>query len=383
MLSTPPRITRIDGFELSARMSEPVGNSRVMFDSRAALLLRVTSDSGHAGWGETWAYPAAAAALVRESFGPALLGRDATTPRAAWQAMAARLGYDRRGISTMAMSGLDIGLWDLAGQIAGRPVHALLGGRLRETLPAYVSGPFLKPGDDPYRDFERDIAGYLETGFRAIKLRMGTSPARDGAVARQVRGQIGDAMPLMIDLNEGFSVEGAGAIAKRLAEVGPTWLEEPIAHDDLPGYRRLSARSPIPLAGGEALFGLRAFRDYVTAGVFDFIQPDLALCGGLSEAMRISALCEAFDVALVPHVWGSVVNFQASLHFAACLPERRGSLRWPLFEYDPSENPLRTAFASHPLDGQGCVAIPDGPGLGLDLTPERLAPFITNHWTLH
>jgi D-galactarolactone cycloisomerase len=364
-------------------MSEPVGNSRVMFDSRAALLLRVTSDCGHAGWGETWAYPAAAAALVRESFGSALLGRDATTPRAAWQAMAARLGYDRRGISTMAMSGLDIALWDLAGQIAERPVHALLGGRLRETLPAYVSGPFLKPGDDPYRDFERDIASYLETGFRAIKLRMGTSPARDGAVARQVRGQIGDAMPLMIDLNEGFSVEGAGAIAKRLAEVGPTWLEEPIAHDDLPGYRRLSARSPIPLAGGEALFGLRAFRDYLAAGVFDFIQPDLALCGGLSEAMRISALCEAFDVALVPHVWGSVVNFHASLHFAACLPERRGSLHWPLFEYDPSENPLRTAFASHPLDRQGCVAVPDGPGLGLDLTPERLAPFIINHWTLH
>lgn len=383
MLSTPPKITRIDGFELSARMSEPVGNSRVMFDSRAALLLRITSDSGHAGWGETWAYPAAAAVLIRESFGPALLGRDATTPRAAWQAMAARLGYDRRGISTMAMSGLDIGLWDLAGQIAERPVHALLGGRLRENLPAYVSGPFLKPGDDPYRDFERDISGYLETGFRAIKLRMGTSPARDGAMARQVRGQIGDAMPLMIDLNEGFSVEGASAIAKRLAEVGPTWLEEPIAHDDLPGYRRLSARSPIPLAGGEALFGLRAFRDYLAAGVFDFIQPDLALCGGLSEAMRISALCEAFDVALVPHVWGSVVNFQASLHFAACLPERRGSLRWPLFEYDPSENPLRTAFASHPLDGQGCVAVPDGPGLGLDLTPERLAPFIINHWTLH
>lgn len=383
MLSTPPRIVRIDAFELSAQLSETVGNSRQMFDRRSALLLRATSDCGHTGWGETWAYASAAAALVREVFAPVLIGHDATAPRAAWQAMAARLGYDRRGISTMALGGLDVALWDLAGQIAAKPVYALLGGRLRETIPAYVSGPFMKPGSDPYRDFETDIDGYLAAGFRAIKLRMGTDPARDGAVARRVRNQIGEAMPLMVDLNEGFTVEGATAIARRLAEVDPVWLEEPIAHDDLPGYRRLAAGSPISLAGGEALFGLRAFRDYLTAGVFDFVQPDLGLCGGLTEGMRISALCEAFDVALVPHVWGSVVNFQASLHFAACLPEKRGRLRWPLFEYDPSENPLRTAFASHPLDEAGAIAVPDAPGLGLDLAPEKFEPFITNHWTLN
>jgi D-galactarolactone cycloisomerase len=383
MLSTPPRISRIDGFELSANMSETVGNSRQMFNQRSALLLRVTSECGRSGWGETWAYASAAAALVRESFGPALLGRDATLPRASWQAMASKLGYDRRGISTMALGGLDVALWDLAGQIAGKPVHALLGGKLRDSVHAYVSGPFMKPGAAPYRDFEADIDGYLAAGFKAIKLRMGTDPAQDGATVQRVRRQIGAAMPLMIDLNEGFSVEGASAIAKRLAEADPVWLEEPIAHDDLPGYRRLAAASPIPLAGGEALFGLRAFRDYLAAGVFDFIQPDLGLCGGLSEGMRISALCEAFDVALVPHVWGSVVNFQASLHFAACLPERRGRLRWPLFEYDPSENPLRTAFARHPLDASGAVTVPDAPGLGLDLQPEQLEPFITNHWTLN
>lgn len=382
MLSTPPEIIRIEGFELTAQLSETVGNSRQMFDRRGALLLRVTSNTGAAGWGETWAYPGAAAALVRDHFAPVLLGQDATTPRAGWQAMAARLGYDRRGISTMALGGLDVALWDLAGKIADRPVHALLGGKLRDRIQAYVSGPFMKPGSNPYRDFEADIAGYLERGFRAIKLRMGSTPAQDGAMAHKVRAQIGDGMPLMVDLNEGFSVEGGMAIARRLAEVDPVWLEEPIAHDDLPGYRRFAAQAPMALAGGEALFGLRAFRDYLTAGVFDFIQPDLGLCGGLSEGMRISALCEAFEVALVPHVWGSVVNFQASLHFAACLPERRGRLRWPLFEYDPSENPLRTAFASHPLDGDGMVAVPDAPGLGLDLTPEKLEPFIANHWTI-
>jgi D-galactarolactone cycloisomerase len=381
MLSAPPRITRIEGFELSVALRETIGNSRQMFDRRSTLLLRVVSDIGATGWGETWAYPAAAAALAQEVFAPALIGLDATTPRASWEAMAQRLGYDRRGISTMVLSGLDIALWDLAGQIAGRPVHALLGGRLRERVPAYVSGPFMKPGSDPYRDFDADIDGYLASGFRAIKLRMGTDPARDGTVVRRVRERIGTDTPLMIDLNEGFSVEGARAIAARLEEADPIWLEEPIAHDDLPGYRRLAALCSIPLAGGEALFGLRAYRDYLTAGVFDFVQPDLALCGGFSEGQRIAALCDAFGVAVVPHVWGSIVNFQASLHFAACLPERRGRLRWPLFEYDPSENPLRTAFGHHPLDPDGAVAVPDTPGIGVDLAPEALEPFVIRRWT--
>ncbi len=382
MTSSPPSIVRIDGFELSATLAEPVGNSRQMFDRRTTLLLRVTAADGSVGWGEAWAYPGAAGALAREVFGPALIGRDALAPRPAWAAMAARLGYDRRGISIMTIGGLDMALWDLAGHILDRPLHALLGGALRDRLPVYASGPFLKPGPDPYRDTLRDVEGYLDRGFRAIKLRLGTEPIRDGAVAAEVRARVGAAMPLMVDLNEGFTVAGAGAIAERLADVDLVWLEEPIAHDDFAGYRRLAARSPIPLAGGEALVGLGAYRDWVAEGIFDFVQPDLAICGGFCEAMRIAALCDAFGVAVLPHVWGSIVNFHAALHFAACLPERRGRLRAPLFEYDPSENPLRTAFGEHPLDADGAIAVPDGPGLGLDLSPDRFEPWLVGHWTI-
>jgi D-galactarolactone cycloisomerase len=112
------------------------------------------------------------------------------------------------------------------------------------------------------------------------------------------------------------------------------------------------------------------------------VQPDLALCGGISEGLRIAALADAFDVPVVPHVWGSIVNFHASLHFAACLPEKRGRLRTPLFEYDPSENPLRTAFGSHPLDRQGRIAVPDAPGLGVDLSTGRLTPFLNRSWSI-
>jgi D-galactarolactone cycloisomerase len=382
MTSTAPKIIRIEGFEIACRLSEAIGNCRQMFDSRSSLIVAVTTDAGVTGFGETWAFPGPAGEFAREVFAPRIIGCDATLPRTAWQIMAARLGYDRRGVSHMAISALDIALWDAAGLTLGRPVHALLGGALRSKIQAYASGPFMMLGSDPYRDFLIDVETYLRAGFRAIKMRMGTQPRRDGELASSVRNLIGPQMPLMVDLNEGFTVQGALDIASRLSEADLVWLEEPIVHDDLPGYRRLAEKLPMGLAGGEALFGLAAYRDYIADGIFDFVQPDLALCGGFTEGMRIAALADAFGSQVVPHVWGSIVNFQASLHFAACLTERRGSVRSPLFEFDPSENPLRTTFASHELDSAGCISVPDSPGLGLQLKVEQLLPLVVRHWAV-
>jgi D-galactarolactone cycloisomerase len=240
----------------------------------------------------------------------------------------------------------------------------------------------MKPGPDPYKDFPADIDGYLDAGFRAIKLRMGTTPQRDEQVAKLVRRRIGADFPLMVDLNEGFGLRAAMDIANRLSDADLVWLEEPIAHDNLPGYRKLSEQLPMGLAGGEALFGLNAFRDYVGGGVLDFVQPDLGLCGGISEGLRIAALADAFDVPVIPHVWGSAVNFHASLHFASVLPAKRGRVSYPLFEYDNSYNPLRTQFTSSPIAADGTVAVPEGAGLGLDLSPEKLEPFIVNTWSV-
>ncbi len=200
-------------------------------------------------------------------------------------------------------------------------------------------------------------------------------------MAQRVRRIIGPDMPLMVDLNEGFTEHAALAIAKALAPSDLVWLEEPILHTDLDGYRRLSTSLPMALAGGEALIGLGSFRDVLSAGVLDLAQPDLALCGGISEGLRIAALAEAFEVPVAPHVWGTLVNFYVSLHFTAILPGKRGpGVTYPMFEYDNSHNPLRTLFGDYPLDGAGNVLVPDGPGLGFDLKPDRLAPFLTNHW---
>ena len=137
------------------------------------------------------------------------------------------------------------------------------------------------------------------------------------------------------------------------------------------------------LAGGESLFGLGAFRDYVARGALDIVQPDLALCGGFSEGLRIAALCSAFGVPLIPHVWGTGINFCAALQFIAILPGSRGpGVDYPLFEFDPSPNPLRDAFGRFAVASEGHVPVPSGPGLGIEIDPRQLEPLVTGRWTI-
>jgi D-galactarolactone cycloisomerase len=377
------RLVRVEGYELRCRLPEVIGNASRFFDQRGALLVSVTAADGAVGWGETWAMPAAAAAAIRNGLAQAALGCDAASPRAVWEAMARTLGYDRRGVSQMAMSAIDIAVWDAAARRLGVPIATLLGGALRDRLPAYVSGPFLKPGADAYCDFDADIDRYLNTGFRAMKLRMGVAPKTDARRLARVRERVGADFPLMVDLNEGATLRSALAYGEAFREHDLLWLEEPIRHDNLPGYTRLAQSLPMALAGGEALIGLAPFRDFLAAGALDIAQPDLALCGGFSEGLRIAALAEAFERPLIPHVWGSAINYCASLQFAAVLPEVRGpGLRYPLFEVDPSLNPLRDAFGDFPLAADGTVAVPDGPGLGIEIDPRCFAPYVVDHWSI-
>lgn len=379
----PSTILRIDGYELRCSLPEPIGNSRVMFDQRRSLVLSVTTADGMVGWGETWSMPAAAAAVIRDSLGSLVVGRDASTPRAVWDAMERTLGYDRRGVTHMAMSAIDIAVWDAAARARNVSVASLLGGSIRDEVMAYVSGPFLKPGPDPYRDFDADIDDYLAGGFRAIKMRLGVEPRKDGERLQRVRERVGPDFPLMVDLNEGASLRSALAFAEAFREPSIVWMEEPIAADNLEGYVRLARDLPMALAGGESLMGLRAFRDFVARGALDVVQPDLALCGGFSEGMRIAALCNAFDIPLVPHVWGTGINFMAALQFTSILPESRGpGLRYPLLEFDPSPNPLRDAMGTFAVGSDGNVVVPSGPGLGIEFTPQALAPYVTKHWVV-
>lgn len=370
-------VDRIELFALACTLPEMIGNAARFFDRRETLFVRVTTKGGAVGWGETWAMAAPASALIQSVLGPALLGEDISHPQKVWRKLARFIVNDRRGLTHMAISALDMAVWDASARAQNVPLAARLGGALREKLSCYVSGPFLKPGADPYEHYRDDVDGYLAQGFRNVKIRAGIGAGVDARLVADVRRQIGDGIGLMVDLNEAGDVAQALEFSRRASEADLIWLEEPIVHDDMPGWRRIAAGTGMALAGGESLYGLPGFRDFLCSGLFSVAQPDLALCGGLTEGLRIATLAEAFNVPIAPHVWGGALNFNASLHFAATLPHRtRPGSRYPFFEYDASFNPLRTAFVDCPLDGEGLVAVPDGPGLGVEIDEAQLAPFL-------
>ncbi|WP_226576040.1 mandelate racemase/muconate lactonizing enzyme family protein [Acuticoccus sediminis] len=376
------RIVRIEGFALACDMPQEAGNALRTFRERQSLLIRITTAGGLVGWGETWAFPAAAAAFIRSVLAPVVLGADATRPRKVQADMLRRVVPDRRGQAHMALSAIDIALWDAFGRAAGMPVSALLGGALRDRLLAYASGPLMPAGADRFAGLEGAVEGFAADGFRAVKLRVGAGLAADERAIRTARRILGPDADLMIDLNEGSTVHDALALAAQVADVGLRWIEEPVPHDDLPAYRDIAARLPVPLAGGESFCGAGAFREAAATRALSILQPDIALTGGITEVMRVAGLGDAFGVPVIPHVWGAGVNFLAGLQVAAVVATPPGARPLPLFEYDTSHNPLRAAVIDPKPDADGTIPVPDGPGLGLAIEPDRLAPYVRDHWTV-
>ena len=171
--------------------------------------------------------------------------------------------------------------------------------------------------------------------------------------------------------------------AEMLARHDVYWFEEALKPEAIEDYVQLRRASPVPIAAGEVLTRRQTFRPWFVQGALDIVQPDLALCGGFSEGLRIATLADAFEVPLIPHVWGTGINFCAALQFASVLPDYKGpGIRYPLFEYDFSFNPLRDAFGSFPLGPDGTMSPPAGPGLGIDIEPGRFAEHVVDRWSI-
>ncbi len=378
------KIKEIHGYHLSCDMPEPVGNSLMYFSRRDALLIRLVTDDGISGWGETASVNYPAAAMIRKNLAPSVLGQPAADINRIYQAMTQRSGVGQRHLSTIVGSAIDMALHDILARAQGISVAQLLGGALRKSAIAYASGPFMRPGADPYARFGKEVDGLLKRNFRAFKPRVGETPRADAAMAKALRAQIGEDRDLMVDFNQGLSAGGAIDSIRAMHDTGARllWIEEPIHPDDLAGYESVAARSPVTLAGGEALISVQSFRDFLMKPIFGVLQPDLAVCGGFTGMQQVAALGLAFNVPVVPHVFGTVVNFHASLAFAAILPLQKagGEKPFPYVEYDVMGSPLLSVLGEPKLNTDGTIAIPEGPGLGFELKPEQLQPWLKEHW---
>jgi L-alanine-DL-glutamate epimerase-like enolase superfamily enzyme len=377
------KITEICGFHLSFPLPEPMGNALNLFRKRDALLMQVRTDSGLTGWGEAGNGPDAAGAFIRSRLAGLILGKSPAEFGRHFQSMCAAVGYDRRGASMMGISAIDMALHEIAARMHGISVAALLGGAVRREVFAYASGPFVRTAPEPYRTYQREVDAYLALNFRAIKPRGGVEPRADGAMANALRRQVGPDVAIMVDINQGYTAAAAIRSARFMEDADLLWIEEPVQPEDIPGYQAFNSAVSVATAGGEALGSVRAFRDFVSAGAFAILQPDLSVCGGYSGFRQIWALAQAYDLPVMPHVFGTAVNFHASLQMSAVLEPRRGGgpSAYPFMEYDMMDNPLLRLCGTPTLDRHGMLAIPDAPGTGLDLKPEQFERWITSSWS--
>jgi L-rhamnonate dehydratase len=339
------------------------------------LLIEIFTDSGHVGLGNAALSPLVTKSLIDLYLRPLLISADPWDTEYLWQQMYRRtMAFGRKGVAMVAISAVDIALWDLLGKSVGQPVFRLLGGRTKDKIPAYASRLYAMPIPELRAEAER----YKDEGYTAMKLRFGWGPL-DGAagmqknieLVRNVREVIGDGIDLMADAYMGWTLDYARRMLPLLEPFHLRWLEEPVIPDDTRGYRELRKAGRIPIAGGEHEFTIFGFRELLENNALDYIQFDTNRVGGISQARKICALAESFQVPVVPHA-GQMHNYHVVM----------ASLNSPIAEFFPKVDVevgnelFWYMFDGEPVPVNGCIDLDDAlPGLGLTVNEESLKRF--------
>lgn len=382
------RIDRIETFILRVPLGDKTFySSQASFPERNSLLVRVTTDGGLVGWGEGGQYgpPGPVASCVNDVFAPMLRGRRADEPlKIADELYAFSRDFGQKGAYVEAISAIDIALWDLWGQALGQPVHALLGGAVRGSVKAYATGCYYPEYFDDHarllRELEQEAGTYLGQGFDILKMKVGLlSVERDAERLRVVRETVGDDVKLLVDANHAYNVTTAIRMGRALEEHDVLWFEEPVVPENKAGYRRVRDAVTVPVAGGEAEFTRYGFLELFQHECVDIAQPDLCVCGGVSEWQRIQTLASAYGVLVVPHVWGSGIALAAALHALAVSPATPHTANpvalqnEPIVEFDRKHNPLRDDLLKESFTLEnGYLGVPTGPGLGVSVNEDVL-----------
>lgn len=343
-------------------------------DDSVHTLILVHTDEGLTGVGSVFTTDRLVRASL-EVLEPLLLGESALEPeRVSEKLHQSTFWFGRGGSITHTISGIDVALWDLLGQATGQPVGRLLGGRYRDRVRPYASLLM----DEPDILAER-LTALKEQGFSAFKIGWGPfgrhNDALDEAIVASARAALGGTDLLMVDAggSEAFwphSYKWAVRTADMLHAYGVSWFEEPMRPDSLDDYAALRHTSRVSIACGEVLTRRQSFVPWLQARAVDIIQPDVTKVGGLSEQRRIGWLAHDNGIQLIPHGWNTAFGLAADLHLASALPNT------DLVEYitgSPYVDDI-TAEGWH-LDEDGMLPIPDTPGLGITIDPDRLARY--------
>ncbi|MFN3323565.1 MAG: mandelate racemase/muconate lactonizing enzyme family protein [Bryobacteraceae bacterium] len=344
------------------------------------MWVRIYTEDGLAGIGETYPMPQAAREVIHNSLAPLLIGRDPSEIDRLWQEMLLQIGYSGwAGAEMRAISAIDIALWDLAGKAANLPVYKLLGGASREATPAPQTSSDPHNFLTPPVELARSLA---QCGIRAMKiwpfdpiaretggqhitpdqLRRGIEPLR------LIREELGDSMQVAMEFHGFWNLPCAIRIAQALEPLEPMWLEEMLPQDNLGAYRELARATRLPLCLSERLMTRWGFRELFENNAARIVMPDICWCGGISEAKKIAAMAETWYLPVAPHNCGGPVLHAASVHLAANVTNLY-ILETVRRHYLDEYNGL---FTGLPLVKGGKILLPEGAGLGVTLNEEVL-----------
>ncbi len=379
--NAPAKIVAVRTYHLRSMLSEPFSFSQWSYDQRNVLLIEVITDSGLSGWGECYGPAEVVQSAVSSCYADVILGEDPVATDVIWHKMWVRtLDFARGGILMAAMSGIDMALWDLKGKILGMSLSQMFGGRYRDVVPCYATGVYFRDLPEPrlLSILKEEVKEYASQGFEAIKIKIGKNPAFDERLIREVRAELPETT-LMADSNHAYDLAEAIQIGKVLSDERYAWFEEPLSPEHPELFRQLVNKVDVPIAAGECVQTRFGFEAMLKTSGIHLYQPDLAYCGGPSEALKIKALASSTGVNIVPHVWGTMLNLAAATHFLASSyhePGRREPKKLYL-EYDRTENPLRDELYSTPLEisPQG-AKVPTAPGLGVEIDRNAMREFV-------
>jgi D-galactarolactone cycloisomerase len=360
------RITSVDTVVLTAPLVRSIGGSarRPPITSRELVLVRIHTDSGVTGYGESYGIGPLIHSIIDQWYRPLLVGRDPLHTEVLWNDMYRHTGYHGpKGLMIEAMSAIDIALWDIKGRVFNQPLFVLLGGTAREDVPCYAASVYL---GSP-REAVAQAEAFVEQGFDILKIKVGQGPEADLANVQAVRRAVGENVRLLADANCAYDAKTAIRLGRELDEMGVEWFEEPVAVDDIVGYSIVRQNVPQYVVGSEGEYTRFGFRDLIEHRAVDVVQPDLTRVGGITEGAHIATMAHAAHLLFSPHCWGSVIGLAAAIHLSAAVPN------FLLLEYDANPNPIMEALVGDQLTPhRGRVRLPHGPGLGLDIDEDAI-----------
>jgi L-alanine-DL-glutamate epimerase-like enolase superfamily enzyme len=356
-------VESVESSAYSISTDRPESDGTLEWDQTTIVVVEARG-GGERGLGYTYG-DQAIGTLIGSKLAGCVEGVDAMSPPAAWGRMQRKIRNDgRQGIGAMAISAVDIALWDLKARLLGVPLADALP-RFRDRVPIYGSGGFTSYSDE---ELSTQIRGWTEAGIPRVKIKIGREPERDLERIRVARSAMPQAAELFTDANGAYTAKEALAWADRLAEHGVTYLEEPVSSDDLAGLRLVRERAPagLAIAAGEYGWDLPYFERMLSAGAVDILQADVTRCGGITSLLRLDGLCRARCIPFSAHCAPAV-----SAH-ACCAMETVVHL-----EYFHDHVRIEDMLFEGVRSPEGGYLEPDRrrPGLGLELRRERAAEF--------